>query len=57
MTPFEKTVKMVATPLAVILWIYATLFMINIAILFGILIYCLVINCFATLSSLLPILS
>jgi hypothetical protein len=61
MTIFEKTVKMVATPLAIILWIYAATLIFNIALIFSIffsiIFYDLAIKFLATLSTLLPILS
>jgi hypothetical protein len=54
---FEITVKMIATPIAIMLWIIAATTLFNIALFFSIFISYLLINSLATLSSLLPIIS
>lgn len=61
MTLFESTVKLVATPISIIIWIYAATIIFNIALLLMMCIcfsgYALAKILFANLSTLLPILS
>jgi hypothetical protein len=53
----EKIAKMLALPIAIILWIYAIGFILNMTLILLMVFYALTINFFAILSSLLPILS